>query len=153
MIHWKQIGTMGRIDAIRQVWFSGCSTAQIAAHFEGATRNAVIGIYHRYGLSHLFDKPLVARSAINDAGRKSKKRRIARPAINFLAPSKPLPEPVEAPTEARLCGKPLTMLQAKECRWPVNNAVGDEVHLFCAIPADRMYCAHHIGRAYREAAR
>jgi len=152
-INWKNIGTQGRIDAIRSVWVPKCSAAQIAAHFEGATRNSIIGTYHRH-IAHLFDTPLTARSAINEAGRK-KKQRIAAPrrAVAFIRPepgvSKPLPAPRAVAHEAKLCGKPLLMLNAHECRWPVNDADREQLHLFCGMPAESTYCAHHKIRSHR----
>lgn len=151
MIHWKELGTQGRIDAIRSVWAPNCSAAQIAAHFDGATRNSVIGAYHRHG-KHLLDMPLTARSAINEAGRKSKQLRAARATVSVRPePSqpKPLPVPRLIDSEHRLCGKPLVMLKAKECRWSVNEEEQGGLHLFCGRPAEGSYCAHHRMRSYQ----
>ncbi len=148
-IHWRELTTFGKIDAIRSVWFWGCSTAQIAANLGGVTRNAIIGIYHRFPNS-LIDMPLTSRGSVGRRKEPKNKPRRARNEMRQHHPPKPLPEPTLVATEVHLCGKPLTMLQAKECRWPVNNAVGDDVHLFCALPSERVYCTHHIGRAYRE---
>lgn len=145
-IHWREIGTADKIEAIRKVWFPGCSTSQIAAHFNNVSRNAIIGIYNRYGQTHLADKPLNARSPINKAGVEKKKRLVFRAPANFKT-SKPMPEAIERAVEYRLCGKPLMMLHAHECRWPVNDASGEDVHLFCGMPAERSYCEHHHGRA------
>lgn len=147
MIHWREIGTLAKIEAIREVWFPGCSTAQIAAHFNDVSRNAIIGIYNRYGPTHLADKPLNARSPINKAGVERKKRVVAR-VVKFRG-SKPLPELVERAVEYRLCGKPLMMLEARECRFPVNEAEGEDIHLFCGRPAERSYCDHHHGRVFQ----
>lgn len=151
--HWRELGTLGRIEAIRSVWFPGCSTSQIAANFHDVTRNAIIGIYNRYGRSHLSDKPLTARSPINKAGVEKKQRRIVRAPANFkpAALFKLIPEPVKVATETNLCGKPLMMLQARECRWPVNDPEPMGIHLFCGLDADGAYCAHHRSRAYRPA--
>ncbi|TGQ11208.1 hypothetical protein EN858_14900 [Mesorhizobium sp. M4B.F.Ca.ET.215.01.1.1] len=46
-----------------------------------------------------------------------------------------------------VCGKPLMMLNANECRWPVNDAGRDELHLFCGHPTETSYCEHHASRA------
>ena len=154
---WKHMGTLGRIEAIRAVWVDGCSASQIAATFKGVSRNAVIGVYHRFGKEHLADMPLRGRSPINKAASDKRKRaglrwappRDSAPAVSPV----PRPEPRFEPNEYHLAGKPLMMLKAKECRFSVNNAEGDELHLFCGRPAERSYCAHHQGRAYRSVER
>jgi len=148
MIHWREIGTLAKIEAIREVWFPGCSTAQIAAHFNDVSRNAIIGIYTRYGPTHLADKPLRARSPINKAGAEKRKRLVFRGPTKFKG-SKPLPEVVERVVEYRLCGKPLMMLEARECRFPVNEAEGEALHLFCGRPTERSFCDHHHGRVFQ----
>jgi len=147
MMHWKELGTQGRIDAIRAVWVPGCSTRQIAAHFKDATRNAIIGIYNRYGDTHLVDKPLRSKLAIG-AERKSRKRPEPGTSLFKVRTSKPLPRATEEAGEAQLCGKPMMMLQAKECRWTVNDASPDELNLFCGRPSEASYCSHHVRRAY-----
>lgn len=150
MIHWRMMTTQDKIEAIRSVWFSGCSSAQIAAKLEDVTRNAVIGIYHRWGPSYLFDKPLDSPARAH--GSRERKDRAYVVKVPRTMTRKPLPEPVFVATESHLCGKPLMMLRPRECKFPVNDATRDELHLFCAIPTDldRSYCQHHIGRAYRE---
>ena len=150
MIHWRQLTTKGRIDAIRDVWVPGCSTAQIAAHMEGATRNAIIGMYHRFPNS-LTDRPLVSRGIAGNTSKAREKKK--RNALTFLFAEKVVPKPLPAPrttaSEHRLCGKPLMLLQAKECKWPVNEAERGELHLFCAMPTEGTYCEHHKMRAYQ----
>lgn len=151
-VNWRSLTAQGRIDCIRSVWFPGCSTAQIAANFMDVTRNAIIGMYHRFPNS-LTDKPLMKRGIVDDVAAESRRKRRAPVTLLFAGKraSKPLPEAADEPTEARLCGKPLVMLQAKECRWVVNEAVGDALHLFCARPTERTYCSHHKVRAHRGA--
>ncbi|WP_287257678.1 GcrA family cell cycle regulator [Mesorhizobium sp.] len=145
---WRAMDTQGRIEAIRQAWFPGCSTAKIAAQLEGVTRNAIIGMYHRFPNS-LLDKPLVSRGPVGNIGERKKKRRAS---VTFLfadKTSKPLKAAPIFAEEPILCGKPLTMLQAKECRWPVNDAEPSELHLFCGLPSEGSYCGHHLTRSYR----
>lgn len=143
---WKHMGTQGRIDAIRATWKDGSSASQIAAHFHGVSRNAIIGIYNRYGTTHLVDKPL--RSPIRTHAAKKPKRRVLKIKPSPMRPL-PKPDPLFVANEFHLCGKPMMMLQAKECRFAVNDAEGDELHLFCGMPAERSYCAHHHARVYR----
>lgn len=150
---WKSLNTAEKIDAIRAFWFSGCSTREIAASMEGVTRNAIIGMYHRFPNS-LTDKPLVKRGIIDDVAAKSRKDRKRRAPVTFLfadKTSKPLPQPVEIAFEYRLCGKPLLKLGANECKWSINDASGEDLHLFCALPADGSYCHHHKTRAHQPA--
>lgn len=153
-VHWKSLDTLGRIEAIRSVWFSGCSTAQIAANLGGVTRNAIIGMYHRYPNS-LTDKPLTKHGAVGDVAaqkRKGNRRKASLFPFQLVTKtSKPMAPPVETEFEHRLVGKPLWILKASECRFPVNDAARDEVHLFCSLPAEqnRPYCAGHRVRAHR----
>lgn len=44
---------------------------------------------------------------------------------------------------------PLMALNRGVCKWPVNDAPRGVEHLFCGLPADGPYCAHHAGYAYR----
>lgn len=147
---WRSLDTQGRIDAIRQAWFPGCSTAKIAAQLEGVTRNAIIGMYHRFPNS-LIDKPLVSRGPIGNIAERKKRRA----PVTFLfadKTSKPLKAAPVVAEEAILCGKPLMMLKAQECRWSVNEACGgDDLHLFCGLPAEGSYCGHHRMRAHQPA--
>lgn len=143
---WRSLDTQGRIEAIREVWFPGCSSAKIAAKLGGVTRNAVIGIYHRFPNS-LTDMPLASRGPIGNIVERKKKPRAS---VTFLfadKTSKPLRAAPIFAEEASLCGKPLMMLKAKECRWPVNDADVGDSHLFCGLPAEGSYCHHHAARA------
>lgn len=139
MMHWKHLKCQEKIEAIKVIWEAGMSARHIAANFDGATRFAVIGLYGRHG-DKLKDHPL--RLPCNQLGaarvRKEKTVSIRHP----TAPQPPRRPPayVGGPI---LAGKPLMMVGAKECRWPVNDAEVGEVHLFCAMPADGIYCSHH----------
>ena len=140
MIHWRSLGTEDKIEAIRTVWFPGATSREIAAHFDGATRNAVIGIYGRYP-DKLMHHPLPAHKRVE---REEKQGRM----VSLRPRSSLPPRPLRVVTnETALCGKPLLMLKARECRWPVNDAARDEIHLFCGLPADGPYCQHHKIRA------
>lgn len=50
--------------------------------------------------------------------------------------------------------RPLSEIKANECKWPVNDAVEGEQHLFCGHPvkASQPYCAAHCDRAYAKPA-
>ena len=160
-IHWRQLSTAEKIEAVKTAWEPGVSASQIAANFNGVTRNAVIGLYHRYP-DDLAGVPLKKPTASVKAMVKAKARKnytvrvpsTIRPKID--APQmEPEPEPLPeiGEVEAHLCGRPLPMLSAHQCRWPVNDAPYGEMHLFCGVPADGSYCEAHGSRArHRRAA-
>ena len=144
-IHWRQLSTAEKIEAVKSTWFAGISAREIAAHFNGATRNAVIGLYDRYP-DDLASAPL---NRPKGAGRAEARAKTGR---NFIIrkPSerKPFsPAPIIEPAgEYHVCGRPLMMLGARQCKWPVNNAEVGETHLFCCMPANGSYCEAHAAR-------
>jgi hypothetical protein len=145
-IHWKLLSTAEKIEAVQTVWQPGMSASQIAAHFNGVTRNAVIGLYHRHA-AHLADvplkKPTIAVTAMVKAKTgKNYTVRTARPKSDApdLVPEY-IPEPSAHGWHG--CGKPLMLLEAHQCKWPVNDAPVGELHLFCSMPAERSYCKVH----------
>lgn len=127
----------------------GMSAAIIAAVFK-VSRNAVIGVVHR-------DKQL---SLIGLRGRKfgmvgkttatapkpAKKRIIVEKAPSLV------PDDTELFTSKSLhtVGRPMDTLEARECRWSVNNAEHGEPHLFCAreTAGGKAYCSHHASLLY-----
>lgn len=150
MMHWQNLDRQGKIDAIRTVWRDGMSAAQIAAHFHGATRNAIVGMYDRWGdrleghpLRPATVQPNVVR--VPRAPRRRAKPRATVPAKIFKA--KPKPAFAE---EQQLAGVPMMMLGPRQCKWPVNEAEIGELHLFCGLEADGSFCAHHHSRAFRK---
>lgn len=164
-LHWKSLDTAGKISAIAGIYEPGMSASHIAANFNGATRNAVIGLYHRHADKldqwplrdhggYSADRPRKAREAksptIRRSGITGLFMGVATPKATETGDTapKPLPTPRTVPHEAKLCGKPMMMLKAMECRWAVNNAEPGETHLFCGLPAEGSYCAHHKSRSF-----
>lgn len=151
-IHWRELSTSQKIEAVKSAWYSGISAREIAAHFNGATRNAIIGLYGRYQ-EDLAATPLqkptksVVAMAKANTGRNFTVRRARRLTTpDFEAePFKP-PEP-EA-TEWHLCGRPLMLIAKGQCRFPVNDAAIGETHLFCCMPAEKSFCDFHQKRAF-----
>ncbi|WP_159585956.1 GcrA family cell cycle regulator [Chelativorans xinjiangense] len=47
-LHWKDLDTPGKIDAIKAVHEHGMSARKIAQEIPGASRNSIIGMYHRH---------------------------------------------------------------------------------------------------------
>ena len=193
-IHWQNLDTPAKIEAIKTVWQKGFSASDIAKHFDGASRGAVIGMYHRYS-DKMNSHPLrtgskgprnqqwtgadkakaikALKSGVTCAqlgemfgmSRNAASGRVLRDkelrAIGFsgkagarvysfgqAAPKIPVKPMKFAATEFDVASRnvPLMMLEARECRWPVNNAAPGEEHLFCGLEADGPYCAHHAAR-------
>lgn len=129
-IHWKSLDTSGKIKAVKSVWREGMSARQIAAHFNGATKNAVVGMYSRWR-TELMNTPLP-----------DKARPIHRPAASRQ-------EAPVLPDERHGAGRTLMMLARHQCKWPVNEAEPGGIHLFCGLPADGPWCEHHAFRSIR----
>lgn len=148
-IHWQDLDTTGKITAIQSIWSDGMSAAQIAAHFQGATRRAVIGMYDRWR-DDLAKTPLRAPTRQTNVVRVPlEPRRRAKPrapAPVFKAPPK---AKFVRSDEQQLAGVPMVMLRAHRCKFAVNEAEVGETHLFCGLPADGAFCTHHHGRVYR----
>lgn len=168
MIHWRALDTAGKISAIAGVYEPGMSASHIAANFEGATRNAIIGLYHRHR-EKLTQWPLLPHGQGSNPTERPRKARAQSkaPAIRrsvitglFMTPprAKPAPKPIPAPLPRPVVvrgtlatvGKPMMMLKANECRWAVNDAAKDELHLFCSMPTEASYCHHHAVRAVQQ---
>lgn len=142
-VHWQDLDRDAKIQAIRTVWRDGISASKIAAHFRGASRNAIVGMYDRWG-DRLGDTPLRPPAVERKVDRVP---RPARRALPRLVKRRPPPAVAE---EQHLVGVPMTMLHARQCKWPVNEAEIGETHLFCGLAADGSFCAHHHDRAFRK---
>lgn len=144
-IHWQDLDTTGKITAIQSIWSDGMSAAQIAAHFQGATRRAVIGMYDRWrdDLAKTPLRPPLRQSNVVRVPREPRRR--AKPRATASAPPKAKLVRLD---EQQLAGIPMVMLRAHRCKFAVNEADVGETHLFCGLPADGAFCAHHHGRVY-----
>jgi hypothetical protein len=138
--------TAAKIEAVKSVSEPGMSASQIASYFDGATRNAIIGLFHRHAL--VFEGKARLRTRTDTAARIA----VAKRGRIKSRKSAPLPSVELHKTETHLCGRPLFDLKAKECRWSVNEAEPSELHLFCGMPTETTYCQHHTSRAHREQA-
>jgi hypothetical protein len=151
-IHWRNMHTIQKIEAVRSVWYAGISAREIAAHFDGATRNAVIGLYGRYP-EDLAATPLkkptksVIAMAKANTGRNFTVRRPRRPTMPEFE-AEPFVPPEPKALEWHVCGKPLMLLQARQCKWPMNDAAVGEAHLFCSAPTEKSFCEFHQERAF-----
>lgn len=138
-------------DLVRTLWADGLSASQIAGEIGGVTRNAVIGVVHRMGLSgRVKVKPAGTVTKPTKRGLPTSRKRLGaiakargQGAPLYLVEA-PTPEPV-APAE--VLGIAFMDLASEHCRWPH----GDGVHItFCGQPQQEgySYCPHHKSLAY-----
>jgi hypothetical protein len=157
-VHWKSLNTDGKIEAIKAIWEPKMSASDVAERFENVTRNAIIGLFHRHR-DKLNPCVLKGRSGTGlDARglpRKPGARKAKQPKRNkFKQTTVVHYKPLYRPAPIRLwddgvpsVGRPIMDLHGHQCRWPVNNAKPDELHLFCGLPSRGSYCAHHKARS------
>jgi hypothetical protein len=152
-IHWTDLTTEGRIEALKSRWFLGISMGQLATRL-GVTRSSIAGIYNRHR-DKLPDHPLNRQTESLAKAAEARRERHRRPKPMKQPKTKAAPRTTR-PTEPRLLpvvagqqgpGIPLMMLTGYQCKWAVNEAARDEPHLFCGAPADGPYCAHHQTRS------
>lgn len=147
---WQELDTDEKIAAIKSVWAPGISAAKIAAHFSGATRNAIIGMYTRHG-DKLEGYGLLPKGSNGQSPRK--KRKAKRPKLRIVRAPAPIITPDEY--DASSLRLPLVDLGQRQCRWPVNDADHDGIHLFCGHETElgSSYCPHHFERSIGEGTR
>lgn len=137
------------------LWKEGLSARQISIRIGGVSRNAVIGVVHRAGLS---ERPTASKPR-KPASVPRATRRLTTiamtPAVMHVLPSdaapiKPLPKRDYKPG-AHACA--LDDLGAHQCRWPLGPLL-EPSHLFCGEPLDEdrdrnvpPYCEEHQQRS------
>lgn len=150
---WRIMDPTEKIAAIKRVYVSGYSSAQIASLIPGAVRNGIISIYHRKP-ADLAEYPLPRQYFQNGPKRPATPRapRIVRTStikaamtprrkVSEPKPPKPVAEPVIKP-EFRMIS--LLELGRDECKWPVEGA-GEHAR-FCGCQAHapgKPYCEFH----------
>ena len=137
-----------RIELLEKLWKDGLSASQIARQLGGVTRNAVIGVVHRRGLSGRAKPSKPARAPRAFALRPAKapdRRAPPRPVAPPLPPKEPMPC---GGGETALCAS-VEALGARMCRWPIGKPL-DEFMGFCGRDraGEGPYCATHAKRAY-----
>jgi hypothetical protein len=155
-VHWATLTTEGRLDALKAAWHLGISMKGLARRL-GTTRSGISGMYNRHR-DKLPDHPLNRQTESLAKAAEARRQRLPKQPKPMKHPrvgSKLMPRPTR-PTEPRSLpvvegphgpGIPLMMLGGQQCKWPVNEAERDELHLFCAAPADGPYCQHHKARS------
>lgn len=133
-----------KIEFVKKFWAQSSASA-IAMHL-GLTRNAVIGMVHRLGLSRKAAPPPEKKTVAKKTWT-SKARLVPR----LPPPPQPLHPLLPAVKEYIMGqGKPLLELEPDECRWAINDATRDESHVFCGAKkyGDLPFCEEHAARAY-----
>lgn len=135
-MHWRSLGTEGRIEALRSAWTEGCSMRELAERV-GTSKGGIAGFYSRHR-NALADCPLRAPNLGN-----------GKP-VRWQRPSKPKrPRPDGPPP---FVARPLMLLQRNQCKWPVNDAERGQEHLFCGMASEGPYCEQHKARSITDRA-
>jgi GcrA cell cycle regulator len=129
------------VEALKALAADGLSSSQAAAHFNGMTRNAAIGIAFRTGFRFLRH----GGAAYNTVPAAKKRR-------NVSAPRPPQDEifsttPLSPPRDGQLT---LDELHYDSCRF-IEGEVRDPNHRYCGqqtIP-DKSWCPHHATIVYQ----
>lgn len=132
--------TAEQIAAVHK-WAQELSASEIGKRL-GVSRNAVIGIAARQGIS--LQKPWMEPRKPNwspERAARRRQQRAAKRAIIMLIPPKPVP--TEAPPPRNLT---VLELELGDCRWPVTDR---PPHFFCGNPQvpNLSYCPYHARRA------
>lgn len=152
-IHPNATWTQEQRDRIAALMLEGKSSREIAAHFPGKTRNAIIGIIMRD--KRLSEIGLRGSSARPSTPKKAKQAAapVSRTTRKVISPTPPIAPaaPVSLPRgDTHKAGRPLWMLGSRSCRWCINDPEPrTNGHLFCgeATEPGRPYCAHHERRS------
>ncbi|WP_292365124.1 GcrA family cell cycle regulator [Mesorhizobium sp.] len=132
-------------DRIAELLVAGLSASKIAAHFAGASRNAVIGVVYR-------DKRLKAIGLTRRPPPRPKpddtQKRITVPHTQSRIRLPPTPRKPDQAAPASL-EMLLHELDGKQCKWPTNDVPKGGVFLFCGhLRAEQgPYCPYHRSRA------
>lgn len=153
---WKTMTPDQRADAVRPLVDEKLTASEIARHFVGVTRNAVIGVCHRNGL-------VLARSGTTPRESRPKTKAMPRPSGQRALVSNAASPPATAilmPVKAPLAVEPskpvlFTATVANQCRWPLwghNEHPKADAMFVCGSPTPKghPYCTHHAEKARGE---
>lgn len=133
------------VEKLKAMWIEGKSAGEIAACFEGATRNAVIGKVHRLGLTR---SPYAVLSSLArpSSGRVKKPKAVKPPKPPRVErPAPAVREIVAAPVVDISNARPWLARTVRECAWLLEDGAA-----CCGeTKAGSSYCAGHHSIAYR----
>lgn len=159
------------IAAVAKMIREGLTFERIGAVF-GVSKNAAIGIVKRTPELEDLNRgrelkrrvPLTKEEKQRKAVECSRQHRAVqaekKAAANVLKkvePTKqaekstsPIQLPVKRRAELQTAGRPLSVLNAFECRWAVNDADRGQEHLFCGSRNEigSRYCSYHAAKAF-----
>ncbi|WP_374387147.1 GcrA family cell cycle regulator [Brevundimonas sp.] len=127
------------VDELTAMWKDGKSATEIAAVFDGATRNSVIGKIHRLGLG----RPRRAARASLANPRVKKPRAIRAPKPRPVAAPRPAPKPAVVIDISH--ARPWIERSARQCAYLLD----DDRACCAAIKPGSSYCAGHHSLIYR----
>lgn len=131
--------TPERVEMLKKMWLKGYSSTQIARYFGDCTRNAVIGVIHRRGLSRREGNSSKNRHHIKPTVAKPKAKPVF---VRASPPPEPLPDDGSTPVT-------VMTLTNRICKYPVGTVTGEHQR-FCGRPApgEGPYCEEHAAVAY-----
>lgn len=143
-MEWSGLNKHEKAAEIRRVYEPGMSAAQIAAFFRGATRQSIIGLYHRTPDLRKSHPLLDPTSATRAHQRKRAPRQLRAP--TRIYPPAPKPEPKPVPIYEGALNLALEYLNRGMCYWPMNDG---GPFLFCGCASSGKYCDYHSLKAVR----
>lgn len=162
MINWLTLTRDQRLAHVAPLWREGKSAREISQTVTNASRNAVIGVIHRAGLSRLDQAATrrLARHNRKDAAPKPEPRPrrayiIAGSGAVIEKPPGQAPRAFASPDAFARNGRsvvPMEALRYGMCRWPLGDPL-EPGFGFCGCRAvgKRSYCAEHFAASVEPA--
>lgn len=155
---WKSMTPAERADAVRPLVKEDLSASEIARHFVGASRNAVIGVVHRNGMALTR-----RRSAPKESQPVPRPLPSGQRSAHPVLPTEPaaatpnIASPTEAAPPAMKASEPVLFIATvdRQCRWPLwgfHDKPKADAMFVCGSPTPdgRPYCTHHAEKSRGE---
>lgn len=142
--------TDGEIELLERLWDEGYTGGQIAKHFPGKSRSAIIGKVHRLGLAsrkgpieYLTPEQKLERRQAKDRARQVRWLKQRGPVL------RPAKQKFEPPVWEGYLNLPLLDLDKDQCRYSPS---ADKPFLFCGQPVvdGESWCAHCIAVVFAQ---
>ncbi len=153
---WEELSRPERVRRVSKLAEQGLSTAQIAQRFEGVSRNAIIGVCHRYKITLARAQSQREPAYKVAADRKQRQAKAAKKLSSVSIKAIPADivdlDPIsKADAFSPIKGAEPVLLEnlgAHQCHWPVSGFAGTEP-LLCGMNAASLYCQSHTRLAYQ----